>query len=57
MCLHVDLDAAFLVLPKAMIMGAEIFYFSNKYPDSAKQPDPKPNSNILTKCVTLAVEA
>ena len=53
MCLHVDSDAAFLVLPKARSRGAGHFYFSERIPDSAKQPNPKPNGAILTECVTL----
>ena len=53
MCLHVDSDAAFLVLPKARSRGAGHFYFSERIPDSIKQPNPKPNGAILTECVTL----
>ena len=53
MCLHVDSDAAFLVLSKARSRGAGHFYFSDHVPRSVKKPSPKPNGAILTECQTL----
>jgi len=53
MCLHVDSDAAFLVLPKARSRGAGHFYFSDRVPASVKKPTPRPNGAILTECNTL----
>ena len=53
MCLHIDSDAAYLVLPKARSRGAGHFYLSNTPPISAAKPDPTPNGPIHTECVTL----
>ena len=53
MCLHVDSDAAYLVLPKARSRGAGHFYLSDTPPKSDIKPSPTPNGPIHTECVTL----
>lgn len=51
--LHIDLDTAYLVLPKIRSRGAGHFYFSNKIENTHSIPTPTPNGPILTKCATL----
>ena len=53
MQLHIDSDAAYLVLPKARSRGAGHFYLSDKIADNHSIPTPTPNGPILTECVTL----
>ena len=53
MCLYIDSDAAYLVLPKARSRGAGNFYLSNTPPTSNAKPEPVPNGPIHTECVTL----
>ena len=53
MQLHVDSDAAYLVLPKARSRGAGHFYLSSTTPPGTSIPQPPPNGPILTECVTL----
>ena len=51
--LHIDSDAAYLVLPKAWSGGADHFYLSNKIGNTHSIPTPTPNGPILIECVTL----
>ena len=51
MCLHIDSDAAYLVLPKARSRGAGHFYLSDRTSPSNNKPTP--NGPILTECFTL----
>jgi hypothetical protein len=53
MQLHVDSDAAYLVLPKARSRGAGHFYLSSHTPPNTPTPNPPANGPILTECVTL----
>ena len=53
MQLHVDSDAAYLVLPKARSRGAGHFYLSNHTPPGIAIPTPPPNGPILTECFTI----
>ena len=53
MCIHIDSDASYLVLPKARSRGAGHFYLSDRPPVSNLKPTPKPNGPILTECFTL----
>ena len=53
MKLHIDLDTAYLALPKARSWGAGRFYLSNRIDNTHPIPSPIPNVPILTKCVTL----
>jgi hypothetical protein len=52
MILHVDTDAAYLVLPKAKSRVAGHYYLSNHPPTTGK-PTPIPNGPIHTVCQTL----
>ena len=51
--LHINLDAAYLILPKARSRGAGYFYLSKKIDNKHSIPDPTSNGPILTKCVIL----
>ena len=53
MQLYIDLNAAYLVLPKARSRDAGHFYFSDKPENTTSIPKPKPNGPVLTECVTL----
>ena len=53
MVLHVDSDAAYLVLPNARSRYAGHFYLSNHPPALPQKPNPKPNGPILTECKTI----
>lgn len=53
MQLHVDSDAAYLVLPKARSRGAGHFYLSNRTISGVTTLTPPKNGPILTECVTL----
>ena len=53
MQLHVDSDAAYLVLPKARSRGAGHFFLSIHTSTCVTTPSPPNNSPILTECVTL----
>ena len=53
MCLHIDSDAAYLVLPKARSRGAGHFFLSDRPSPSNIKPSPTPNGPILTECQTL----
>ena len=50
MCLHVDSDAAYLVLPKARSRLAGYYFLSN-HPDFVRTV--RPNGPILTECCTI----
>ena len=53
MILHVETDAAYLVLPNAKSRIAGYYYLSTQpLPDPAR-PNPKPNGPILIECKTL----
>ena len=53
MCLHIDSDAAYLVLPKARSRLAGHYYLSDKITSTKTTPNPKPNGPILTECKTI----
>ena len=53
MQLHVDSDAAYLLLPKALSHGAGHFFLSSHTPTGVTTPSPPNNGPILTECVTL----
>ena len=53
MCLHIDSDAAYLVLPKARSRGAGYFYLSDTPPKTNMKPNPAHNGPILDECTTL----
>ena len=50
MILHIDSDAAYLVLPKARSRAAGFFYFQNK---PTSKPHPTVNGAVLVECTTL----
>ena len=52
MCLHVDSDAAFLVLPKARSRLSGYFHLSST-PPPTKTPNPFINGAILVECKTI----
>ena len=52
MVLHVDSDAALLVLPKAKSRIAGYFHLSS-YPSKYTQPNPMTNGAILVECKTI----
>ena len=51
--LHVDLDTAYLVLPKARSQGVGHFYLSKEIDNTNSIPAPTHNGPILNECVTL----
>lgn len=53
MILHVDTDAAYLVLPKARSVIGGHYYLSEYPAPPPNQPNPSPNGAILTECKTL----
>ena len=53
MRLHVNLDAAYLILPNTRRRGGEIFYLSDNPINTKTIPTPKNNGSILTECKTL----
>ena len=53
MQLHVDSDAAYLVLPNARSRFAGHFYLSDTPPPPPTKPTPKPNGAIMTICKTI----
>ena len=53
MILHVETDAAYLVLPNAKSRIAGYYFLSNQPLPSPARPDPKPNGPILIECKTL----
>jgi hypothetical protein len=53
MVLHVDTDAAYLVLPKACSVIAGHYFLSDNPPPPPTEPNPKPNGPIHTECRTL----
>ena len=53
MVLHVDSDAAYLVLPEAKSRIAGHFYISGHPNNLAPNQAPTPNAPILTECRTL----
>ena len=53
MQLHINSDAAYIILPKARSCGAEHFYLSDEISNMHAVPSFTPNGPILTKCVTL----
>ena len=52
MQLHVDSDAAYIVLPKARSRGVGNFYLSSHTMSGVTTPTPPNNGPILTECVT-----
>ena len=53
MALHIDSDAAYLVLPNARSRYAGHYYLSNHPAPLPSKPSPKPNGPILTVCKTI----
>ena len=53
MILHVETDAAYLVLPNAKSRIAGYFYLSTQPLPPPARPNPKPNGPILIECKTL----
>jgi hypothetical protein len=53
MILHVDSDAAYLVLPNARSRYAGHYFLSDRPPPPPTKPSPKPNGAILTVCKTI----
>jgi hypothetical protein len=53
MTLHVDTDAAYLVLPKAKSRIAGHYFLSDRPPPAPTKPDPHPKVPIHTECKTL----
>jgi hypothetical protein len=53
MVLHVDSDAAYLVLPNARSRYAGHYFLSDRPPPPPTKPSPKPNGAILTICKTI----
>ena len=53
MQLHINSDAAYLVLPNARSWGADHLYLSNKIDNTRVIPSSTPNELILTERVTL----
>ena len=53
MSLHVDSDAAFLVLPNARSRYAGHYFLSDTPPPFPEKPSPKPNGAVLTICKTI----
>ena len=53
MILHVDTDAAYLVLPNARSRHAGHYFLSNTPSPPPATPTPKPNGAILTVCKTI----
>jgi hypothetical protein len=53
MVLHVDSDAAYLVLPNAKSRIAGHYFLSSTPPKHPLKPSPQPNGPILTECRTL----
>ena len=53
MILHVDSDAAYLVLPNAHSRIAGHYFLSSKPPLPPAPPQPAPNAPILTECKYL----
>ena len=53
MALHVDTDAAYLVLPNAKSRIAGHYYLSDHPQHRPTKPDPHPNGPIHTECKTL----
>lgn len=53
MILHLDSDAAYLVLPNALCRIAGHFYLSSTPPDPPALPQPQQNGPTLTECRSL----
>ena len=53
MCLHIDIDAAYIVQPKARSCAVGHYYLSNNPSPPHIRPTPTPNGPILTKCQTI----
>ena len=53
MVLHIDSDAAYLVMPEALIVYAGHFYLSDWPRDKPNLPSTKRNGPILTTCKTI----
>jgi hypothetical protein len=53
MLLHVDMDAAYLVLPKAKGQFAGHYTLTDQPPAAPTRPNPTPNGPIHTECRTL----
>jgi hypothetical protein len=53
MVLHVESDAAYLVLPKARSRAAGHYFFSNTPPPAPQKPNPTPNGPVHTLCKTI----
>ena len=53
MCLHVDSDAAYLILPKARSRLGCHYYLSDRITFTRTTPKPTPNGPIHTECKTI----
>jgi hypothetical protein len=53
MILHIDSDAAYLVLPNARSRYAGLYFLSDNPPAFPAKPNPKPNGAVLTICKTI----
>jgi hypothetical protein len=53
MVLHIDSDAAYVVLPNARSRYAGHYFLSDCPPQPPAKPTPKPNGGILTICKTI----
>jgi hypothetical protein len=53
MVLHINADAAYLVLPNARSRYAGHYFLSDHPPPPSAKPNPKPNGTILTICKTI----
>jgi hypothetical protein len=53
MVLHIDSDAAYLVLPKARSRAAGHYYFSDWPEPAPAKPNPTPNGPVHTLCKTI----
>jgi hypothetical protein len=53
MVLHIDSDAAYLVLPNARSRYAGHYFLSDRPPKPPAKPTPQPNGAILTICKTI----
>ena len=53
MCLHIDSDAAYLVLPNARSRGVGYLFLSSSPSTTETTPTPQPNGTILTECTTI----
>ena len=53
MCLHINIDATYLVQTKARSRATGHLYLSYNPPSENTRPTPSPNGPVLTKCQTI----